>query len=399
MLHLFLLQLVLQTAVVAVRFKMRNENRGAFCPTTAVEKRAIFQSGLAGGLDTAGLEPKSSYSTVDYAYADVDGASLAIRVHRPDNAGSSKTPALVCFQGSGFAGTTLDRGAGTAMWFIDHGYTVVVLPYRGADDGVTFPTPVHEVIAAIRYLRYHADHIGIDPSKIASYGGSSGGWYANMLAVSGSKRFREAGLLGAVGPEELHEVSSTVSCAIDTFGPVDFSTMDAQSVIVQGVKPECHDEADSPESKYMGFPLQENLTALAWASPLTYLGASTPPLSISHGDSDPLVPIGQSRQLVKKLEELGLVHEYKELPGAGHGTSQFGTEEHMQWTLSFLQKHCLALSGSDGGHNEQGNEDRSFVQEDVEDGGEELDDIELSFEEELNKEDREQVDDDEQSEQ
>jgi len=208
--------------------------------------------------------------------------------------------------------------------------------------GVRFPTPLHEAVAAIRYLRKHADQIGIDPSKITSYGGSSGGWFSAMLAVSGSENFRKAGLLGTVGAKELHTVSSTVNCAIETFGPVEFATLDTQRESIQGIKPECNTPAGQPVAEFMGFPVLENLTEAVRASPLTYLGPSTASLCIAHGDSDLQVPVGQSRQFVKQAQELGIVHEYLEVHGAGHGTSHFGRESYMHWLLSFLEKHCRA---------------------------------------------------------
>merc|ERR1712190_247325 len=126
-----------------------------------------------------------------------------------------------------------------------------------------------------------------------------------MLAVSTSDKFKEAGLLGSVGPEELHSVSTSVCCAVSIFCPWNFATMQEQlPAEINGLATEAKNEPDSVESIFMGFPLQTNLPELARASPLTYLGAKTPPIFLTHGDADPLVPVGQSREAVDKLKSL-----------------------------------------------------------------------------------------------
>jgi len=290
-----------------------------------------------------GVEPKSPYSVTEYTYAEADGNPLKIHMFRPEVAKGKLTPCLICFAGSGFGGVGGPR-VGAATYFVDHGYTVVACPYRGSwVGGATFPTPLHECIAAIRYLRNNSADLGIDPNKIASYGGSSGGWTALMLAVSGSEKFKDEGLLGAVGPAELQAVPSTVCCAIDNFGPTDFAAMDSQRITTQvgGKGAKWHD-TDSPETRFLSVSnLQDDLKLNAKASPLTYLEPGlTPPIYVSHGDLDLLVPHGQSRLLVEKLKALGITHEYNEVAGAGHGDEAFSSEIECEKVLSFLKKHC-----------------------------------------------------------
>merc|ERR1711879_1056587 len=136
-----------------------------------------------------------------------------------------------------------------------------------------------EIVAAIRYLKQNADDIGIDPDRIISFGGSSGGWNSLMLAVSGSEAFREAELLGSVGPASMQSFSTEVCCAIDQFGPTDFATMDEQQTL-DGAQ--LHNE-NSPETRFMGFsPLQSNLAEVNRASPLSYLSKKdTAPLFVA----------------------------------------------------------------------------------------------------------------------
>jgi poly(3-hydroxybutyrate) depolymerase len=43
------------------------------------------------------------------------------------------------------------------------------------------------------------------------------------------------------------------------------------------------------------------------------------PVIVVQGDNDTLVPVAGTRRWVDKLKELGVTHEYLEIPGAGHG--------------------------------------------------------------------------------
>jgi acetyl esterase/lipase len=60
---------------------------------------------------------------------------------------------------------------------------------------VTHPTPVHDVKAAVRWLRANAAEYGLDPDRIAIGGGSSGGHLASLTGLT----LGDAQLEGDVG--------------------------------------------------------------------------------------------------------------------------------------------------------------------------------------------------------
>lgn len=62
------------------------------------------------------------------------------------------------------------------------GFVVAAAEYRTVPD--TFPAPVIDGKAAVRYLREHAAEYGIDPSRIGVLGDSAGGYMAQMLALT-----------------------------------------------------------------------------------------------------------------------------------------------------------------------------------------------------------------------
>jgi len=301
------------------------------------EQIARWQSGLIDGLDHEALAPNNVKSQ-DFTVQVVDGRPLRVRLHRSSTAGEKIQPCIAYIAGSAFFGAPLDRPE-YIVWFVEHGFSVAQIEHRGSLEGGVFPAALHDVVAAVRYVRGHATEMAIDPTQICAYGLSSGSWFASMLGVSSSEKFQAAGLLGLLGDPKLLSQSSTVKCVVGVFGPTSFTAMDGHSVPINGVPPELHDEPNSPESLFMGFAVQENQEEVARASPLSYVEKSTCPFFLVHGDSDPLVPVGQSRILFEKLKEQGVDVTYEEIPGAGHGTREFGEETLLRKHLAFMGKH------------------------------------------------------------
>lgn len=193
-----------------------------------------------------------------------------------------------------------------ASRLVPHGYAVIGLNVRSSGQ-VRFPGQVHDVKAAIRYLRANAATFGLDPARFATMGNSSGGWVATMAAVTANVPELE-GDLGH--PEQ----SSAVSAVVDLYGPTDFLAMDAHRLPDGQV----HSGPDSPESLLMGFPITADPAAVRKANPATYVEAGSPPAFIVHGTGDPLVPSHQSEILFEAYAAAGATASLALLPGAGH---------------------------------------------------------------------------------
>ena len=72
------------------------------------------------------------------------------------------------------------------------------------------------------------------------------------------------------------------------------------------------------EKKWLGDKVND-LAFIASVSPIEVVKKDSPPIFIVHGDSDPTVPIQQSIDLKKKLDELGVKSEFMVIPGGLHG--------------------------------------------------------------------------------
>jgi acetyl esterase/lipase len=312
--------------------------------TAAPRRRTILKGGallMAGLVGSGCAQPAPDPQLPDVqrhvrehyiAYTDLEYAPPAARGHLLDvylpRETSGPFPVVIFQMGSAFAnddtkGNALADGDGekdqdpvTAGGMIDapqlarhlvpHGYAVVGLNVRSSSQ-IKFPGQVHDVKAAIRYLRAHAGTFGLDSHRFATMGNSSGGWVATMAAVT-------AGVTELEGDLGNPDRSSTVGAVVDLYGPTDFLAMDEHR-LPDG---QLHSTPDSPESQLMGFSIEQDRSAVERADPATYVRADSPPAFIVHGTADPLVPANQSELLFEAYARAGATATLALLPGVGH---------------------------------------------------------------------------------
>jgi dipeptidyl aminopeptidase/acylaminoacyl peptidase len=94
---------------------------------------------------------------------------------------------------------------------------------------------------------------------------------------------------------------------------------------------------DSPESKLIGGPIQENKDKVRRANPITYATKDDPPFLIVHGDKDPLVPHNQSEILLAALQKAGVEATLYTVQGGGHGG--FKDPQVDVLVAQFLERH------------------------------------------------------------
>src|SRR3954463_1302480 len=128
----------------------------------------------------------------DYAPAHPpDSRGHQLDLYLPDGAGP--WPLLMACGGSAFLDDGGSYYAGElAPWFTEAGFAVAGGCTRSSSQA-RFPAQVHDVKAAIRWLRGHAGEHGLDPGRFAIMGDSSGGWTAAMAGLTGDR------LEGSVG--------------------------------------------------------------------------------------------------------------------------------------------------------------------------------------------------------
>jgi acetyl esterase/lipase len=199
------------------------------------------------------------------------------------------------------------------------GYVVASVAYRLSGEA-RYPAQIHDVRAAIRWLRANASSHGIDATRIVAMGGSAGAYLAVLAGVSCGDASLDAPPMPARRGAPLATTavpatgSECVSGVVAFYPPVDLPLL--AKVPYNGIPGE---SADSAVGRLLGCAMASCTQAtLASAAILARVDAKDPPMLLIHGDADTAVPIDQSRRLDAALRAAGVASELLVIPGANH---------------------------------------------------------------------------------
>lgn len=274
--------------------------------------------------------PNCAQATSPLTEAYASGADHLFDLYLPtSNAGPFRT--VIWIHGGGWqSGSRAD--VNQARRLVCRGFAVASIDYR-LSSTATFPAQIHDVKAAIRYLRANARRLNLNPDRFATFGSSAGGHLAALAATSAGVAALEDLSVGNAS------VSSSVQAAVDWYGPTDFSLMDAQ-LLAQGCAAgsAIHGAAGSAESRLAGCTVSDVSCSnvVRAANPITYVGSNTPPIMILHGTLDCTVPMGQSDLLKSAMDGAGRCAVRRNLLGAGHGGPEWLTSPPQDAVAEFL---------------------------------------------------------------
>jgi acetyl esterase/lipase len=107
---------------------------------------------------------------------------IPVRVHRPKDA-EGLLPAILTIHGGGYVIGSYDMDSPLLdRWCPNLGVVGVSVEYRLAPE-TSFPGPIEDCYAALRWTYDHAHKLGIDKERIGLYGLSAGGGLAAALAL------------------------------------------------------------------------------------------------------------------------------------------------------------------------------------------------------------------------
>ncbi len=194
-------------------------------------------------------------------------------------------PAIVFFFGGGWAKGTYQQFVPQAKYFASRGLVTASADYRiRTQHGTTPDKSVEDAKSAIRWVRSHAQELGIDPDKIIAAGGSAGGHLAASTALVDSFN----------APEDDVKVSCRPS-ALVLFNPALNLT-------------------NLPNPKLVAQTSQRIQREI---SPTLYLNSSAPPTILFYGTDDKYLPQGE--EYAAKAKELDAPAELYLAPGVEHG--------------------------------------------------------------------------------
>lgn len=267
----------------------------------------------------------------DIEYAVVDGISLRLDLYLPEASQAASVPLVVWVHGGGWRAGSKDRTY--APETLGEAYAVASIDYR-LSQVATFPAQIHDVKAAIRWLRAHAKVYGFDPDHVGAWGSSAGG---HLVALLGTSCGVEA-LEGSVGG--FSEQSSCVHAVCDFYGPADLPALIEQ----RGGTDPWH---LMPEEQLIGGPVADNLELAILASPIAHVDSDDPPFLIMHGSEDQTVFVEQSIAFDAALQAAGADSMLIVIDGAGHGFPR----SHLARVKPFFDEHLLgaiATEAEDG---------------------------------------------------
>lgn len=245
---------------------------------------------------------------------------------------SERNPLLVWICGG--AWMTMERTAHLPwlMNFARRGYIVASVEYR-LSNSAHFPAQLEDVKKAVRYLRAHADELGIDPGKVIVGGESAGAYLAAMAGAANRRKEFNKG--------EYLEQSSEVQAVIDYYGPSGF-TLPTQNTrqMEEEEKPDFL-KGPSPADMLLGFNASEEPVKADTAGVLHYIGQSAPPYFIAHGTDDVIVSPANSEALYNALERNKVPAELYMIRGAGHADPRFYQTEMSDRIMEFLDKYLI----------------------------------------------------------
>src|SRR5690349_9969206 len=168
----------------------------AVCALSALSAQiAPPQGGGRAGGPPMPPGPPPSHADLEYAPADPPaGNGHKLDLYLPP-AANGRAAVVLWTGGSAWMADTGKRTApGIAAQLLPAGYAVAGVSIRSSAQ-VQFPGQLHDIKAAIRWLRANAAKYNLDPDRVAIMGDSSGGWTTAMAALTGDAPELE----GAVG--------------------------------------------------------------------------------------------------------------------------------------------------------------------------------------------------------
>lgn len=234
----------------------------------------------------------------DVAYGPLPAEKLDLCL--PEKAAGAR-PGVILVHGGAWTGGDKTTLGGPCRLLAQQGFVAATVNYRLATKSVTstrWPTQLVDVQLAVRWLRFQAPKLNLDPQRIGAWGSSAGG---HLVIFLGSLKTIRSGDQAQLLASE----SPAISWVVDEFGPIDL-TANKEAAL------------NSNLLILFGASYQQNPAAYRDASPLFSINSQSAPTLIIQGTQDGLVPPAQSIELQQTLQKNHVPVQYISY-NAGHG--------------------------------------------------------------------------------
>lgn len=296
-------------------------------PTNTYSAQTTYQK-LIGNhpfIAIAIMEPPASVKAIkNITYVKYGNRALQLDLYLPKTAHKKLTPAIVFVHCGGWKHGYRENFTPMAIRMAEQGYAAATITYRLSPEA-QYPAAIHDVKAAVRWVRTHAKQYGIDAKHIAIAGGSAGGQIASLVGVTnGDEKF---------DPQmKSSKTSSAVQAIINVDGLSDFTTETALKF------------EDDPNKKpsaagaWFGGRYSEKTVLWEEASPINHASKNTPPI-LFIGSAQTRFSVGRE-EMIEKLKPLGVSTQVVLLPNTPHSFWMFDPwlAPTVNATVDFLSK-------------------------------------------------------------
>jgi acetyl esterase len=246
-------------------------------------------------------------------YKTIGLTKLKLHIYQPSERNDmEKLSAIIFFHGGGLKERPTWEFEPQSKYLVERGIVAVLATYTVKRSGRTQFESIADAKSAIRWIREHADELGIDENLIAAGGGSAGGYLAACTALI--KDFDEKN-------EDLS--ISSIPNALVLFNP--------RLILPKIGGP----PLSKKDIRYL------NGRAIEEISPIHHIYKGAPPTIIFQGTADKGVSIQEPQQFCEKMKNYGNNCEVVLYEGRDHGFffKYYGDEDFtstMEYTVKFL---------------------------------------------------------------
>jgi acetyl esterase/lipase len=237
-------------------------------------------------------------------YARHDGAVLLGDLYAPEAAG--KYPLLVAVHGGGWQQGTREIYRHWGPWLAARGYGLFAVDYRLAKPREpSFPHAVHDIRAAVQFVKRQGEALKADPGRIVLVGDSAGAHLAALVALAGDSPLFAGN--GGDAPD------SKVKAVVGAYGVYDLAAQWQHDLVSRPDDRICE--------KFLGAALTHNRRLYFDASPLSYatLDNNATAFLLAFGTEDDIVDRAtQSEAFHLALKQARFFVRHLVMQGAGH---------------------------------------------------------------------------------
>jgi len=240
-------------------------------------------------------QPLHINGATPYVYKTIGNIELRLHVFSlPERGPAERSPAVVFFYGGGWIYGDIRRYQAQATHLALQGLVTVLVDYRvKCRHGSTIMDAISDGKSAMRWVRGHADQLGVDPSRIAAVGSSAGGTLATATALI--KDFDD--------PADDKSISPRPNALILYNPGLDMGSPDAHSRL----------------TRKFGLAVADHGHEF---SPLEHLDRSLPPTIIFQGTADLPAIMGPVAEFCKRAKVLKAQCDIVYYSGAPHGFTE-----------------------------------------------------------------------------